>query len=274
MLNIISFFIRNRNFFLFIFLLSLSLVFTFQSHSYHKSKFITSANWFTGSIYNSVNNVYAYFDLKETNQTLIEENKRLRSLLINNDTFSDSINTPKAFSPHLYNVKTATVIHNSYAKTKNYITIDKGEKDSIKQDMGVITSKGIVGIVDNTSKNYAVIQSVLNSLSEINAQLQNTSHFGTLKWNGKDHTIVQLTDIPSLAPVKVGDTIITGGMSTIFPKGILIGTIQDFNPDISENYYTINVKLFNDMTNISYVYIIENKHTDEIKKLEAYSNEE
>ena len=81
-------------------------------------------------------------------------------------------------------------------------------------------------------------------------------------------TTVQLTDISKFAAVKEGDTIITGGESTIFPKGILIGTIQSFVLDVSGDTYTIQVKLFNDMTNLSHAYIIENLNSEEIKQLE------
>ena len=274
MQNIIAFFLRNRNFFFFLALLSLALIFTFQSHSYHKSKFVNSANWVTGGVYESTNNITSYFNLKKQNEILVEENKKLRNIL-----FSIQEETPDSIikdSTHFlsgYKIRTASVIKNSYNRTKNYLTINKGRKDSVLQDQGVITSKGIVGIIDNNSGNYAVVQSVLNSLSEINAQLKNTSHFGTLKWDARNQNIVQLTDIPDIAPIAIGDTIITGGRSSIFPKGVPIGAISNYKLDVSENYYIINVTLFNDMTNIEHVYIIENLNTDEIKQLESSINE-
>jgi len=275
MQNIIAFFLRNRNFFLFIGLLSLAFVFTFQSHSYHRSKFVNSANWFTGGLYETTNNISSYFNLKKQNNILVEENKELRAVLfsINQET-KDTVITDSTHYLNGYKIRTASVIKNSYHKTKNYITINKGKKDSVLQDQGVITSKGILGIIDNNSNRYAVVQSVLNSLSEINAQLKKTSHFGTLKWDTKDYKTVQLTDIPDIAPITVGDTIITGGRSSIFPKGIPIGTISDFKLDVSENYYIIDVHLFNDMTNIEHVYIIENLNIEEINQLEDLVNEQ
>ena len=274
MQNIIAFFIRNRNFFVFLALLSLSLVFTFQSHSYHRSKFINSANWLTGGIYESVNQVNSYFNLKEQNQILAEENKRLRSLLLieNNQEIDSIVEDSSSFLLN-YKIRNATVIKNNYNKTKNYLTIDIGKKDGVEQDMGVISSRGIVGIIDNTSAKYARVQSVLNSLSQINAQLNNTNHFGTLSWDAKNFKLVQLTDIPDIANIKVGDTIITGGRSTIFPKGVLIGTIDSFKLDASENYYIIEVKLSNDMTNLEHVYVIENMDKNEIKQLEETGDE-
>lgn len=270
MQQIINFFIRNKTFFLYLLLMFISLGFTFQSHSYHKAKFINSANWLTGGIYESVNGINDFFNLKEYNTRLLEENQRLRSLLINKknpgipkDTvIGDSIHSGK------YKIIPAEVIKNSYDLQKNYITLNKGTKDSIQQDMGVITSNGIVGIIENTSGSYATVQSVLNRLSEINAQLKNTNHFGTLKWNGKNEHIVQLVDVSRVAPVKIGDTIITGGMSAIFPKGILIGKVKKVNSDISGNYLIIDINLFNDMTSLGDVYIINNKDKKEIQLLE------
>jgi rod shape-determining protein MreC len=140
--------------------------------------------------------------------------------------------------------------------------------------MGVVTSKGIVGIVENVSPNYSTVISILNSNSRINAQLKRSNHFGTLVWNGDDPAVVQLTDVPSVAPLAEGDTIITGGRSLIFPKGIPIGAVKNFSLDQSESYYNIDIQLFNDMTNIGYVYIIENTSQSEIRALQNLSKDE
>lgn len=270
MQNIIAFFIRNRIFFLFLLLLFVSLGFTIQSHSYHRSKFINSANWLTGGVYASVNDIASYFDLKTQNEWLLEENRRLRDSLHNSFQEIPFPNNTQD-STHVlfkYRIVSATVIKNSYSATKNYLTINKGAKDGISRDMGVVSSKGLVGIVENTSSGYAVVQSALNTLTEINASVQRTGQFGSLKWDRKDPSFMQLTDIPKIANPQVGDTIVTGGMSAIFPKGILIGRVHSFELDSSENYYTLQVALFNDMTRLEHLYIIENTHKNEIQTLE------
>ncbi len=265
MQQIINFIIRNKNFLLFLLLFSISILFTIQSHSYHKSKFINSANFLTGSIYNSANNISIYLNLRSQNKLLFEENKRLKSLLYNLESsiktnHSDSLNVPYYFS-------NAQVIKNNYSAPDNVLLINKGTNDSIKQDFGVITTEGIVGIINEISGNYATVISILNTTSSISAQLKKTNHIGSLTWNAKDPAFVQLTDIPKIAPVVIGDTIITSGRSSIFPKNIPIGTIAYFNLDAAENYYEINVKLFNDMTNLEHVYIIENINKPEITNL-------
>ncbi|WP_345190103.1 rod shape-determining protein MreC [Algibacter agarivorans] len=267
MQQIINFIIRNKNFLLFLLLFCVSVLFTIQSHSYHKSKFINSANFLTGGVYNSVNNISDYFNLKAQNQLLAEENKRLRVLISNSGINADTTYIDSLTYNKSYRFYTSNIIKNSYSLNNNVLTINKGTNDSVKQDFGVISSKGLIGIIDKTSNNYATVLSILNTTSRISAQLKKTNHFGTLTWDGDSPEFTQLIDIPKIAPVKIGDTIITSGRSSIFPKGIPIGIIEGFKLDQAENYYEINVKLFNDMTNIEHVYIIENVNTEEINNL-------
>ena len=139
--------------------------------------------------------------------------------------------------------------------------------------MGVVNSAGIIGIVDKTSKNYATVISILNVKSQINAKIKKSNHFGSLVWNGKSTGFVQLIDVPRLASVRKGDTIVTGGQSVIFPENIGIGTIDKIYTDDKTNYYTLNVKLFNDMTNLGHVYIIKSKDREEILNLQKKENE-
>ena len=279
MQQIINFLIRYKNALLFLFLLLISLVFTVQSHSYHRSKFINSANFLSGGIYESVSGVQDYFKLKTYNQQLLEENARLResvsrtAALVEMEVV-DSINLAPLVvqdSTTQFRFIPAKVINNSYAKTDNFLTLKGGRRDSIQKDMGVITSKGIVGVIDKVSNNYSTVLSLLNTNFTTNAQLQETNHYGQLQWDGKNPNQAQLIDMQQQAPVAIGDTIETSGRSAIFPKGIPIGTVQDFKLDQSKNFFLITVKLINDMTNLGHVYVIENNDLEEIKTLEAAS---
>ena len=265
MQQIFDFFFKNKTFLLFLLLFTIALSLTIQSHSYHKSKFINSANFLSGGIYSWTSNINQYFNLKTENEKLLEDNTNLKSLLFNqleNRSISTIDSTNKK-----YVITEAEVYKNSYSAINNYLLINRGEKDSIKEDLGVITSKGIVGIIDKTSEKYARVLSVLNTNSRINAQLEKSGHFGSLKWNSDSPKFVQLEDLPNFAPIKTGDTITTGGQSQIFPKGIPIGEVSSFTNDASGDTYTVNVKLFNDMTNIGHVYIIRNRDKKEIINL-------
>ncbi|GEQ85394.1 rod shape-determining protein MreC [Patiriisocius marinistellae] len=272
MQQIIYFFIKNKNFLLFAFLFLIALILTIQSHSYHNSKVISSTNFFSGGIYSARSNVTSYFDLRKENNLLIEENTRLREQLA---TLKSNIPNPKFEGDILpvFNFTGARVINNNYSKIKNQLTLDKGLKDSLEVDMGVITSKGLVGIINKVSDNYARVQSILNTTSQINAKLKKSNHIGFLTWNTKDPNIVQLIEIPKLAPIAVGDTIVTSGNSSIFPKGILIGTVKDFTVGATDSF-TVDVQLFNDMTSLNHVYVIKNLNLLEIENLEKTDDAE
>lgn len=269
MQQILAFVIKNSHKLLFLLLLGISLSLTIQAHSYHRSRVISSANAVTGGIYSEMNEIDEYFSLRSQNEALAIENARLKSLLYNKVDSSGKPVFDSIKGIRKNDVMVAKVIHNTFNTQLNYITIDAGSKKGIKTDMGVINDLGIVGLVETTSPNYATIQSVLNIKSRINAKIKKSDHFGTLIWNGRNAGLVQLREVPRLASIRKGDTIVTGGQSDIFPENIGIGTIDKYYTDKETNYYTIDVRLFNDMTNLGYVYIIKNKDRQEILKLEA-----
>jgi rod shape-determining protein MreC len=276
MQQIINFLIRNKNFLLFAFLFFISLIFTIQSHSYHKSKFINSANFLSGGVYESASTIQDYFHLKTYNQQLLEENARLReseSKLRSLATQFDSLTLYNTLEEQ-YTYTPARVLKNPYSKTDNIITLKVGKRDSILPGMGVITSQGIVGFIERTSTKYSTVLSILNGNFKTNVKLRASDHSGTLEWNGKHPNIMTVIDMQEQAPVKIGDTIETSGQSAIFPKGIPIGTIENFTLDNSKNFYTLSVRLFNDMTNLGHVYVIENKDKEEIKRLENNNTNE
>lgn len=270
MRQIIYFIKKFRYFLLFIVLETLAFIVIVQERSYHQSKFINSANFITGGVYNKVNSVSAFFHLKKDNQLLSEENVRLKNLLEarENKFVLDSFtvkDTSQYFQKYDYSV--AKIINNNFTKRNNFLTINKGAKHGLAPDLGVINSKGIIGVIKNVSSNYANVLSILNTNSKINVRLKNSNHFGTLVWDGKDYNITQIIDIPRQALVKAGDTIITGGKSAIFPEGIAIGVVKDFKYE-QNKYQIINIVLFNDMSAIGEVQIVKNLHKDEQITLE------
>lgn len=272
MQQIIRFIIKNSTRILFLLLLSISLFLTIQSHSFHSSRTLSSANWVTGSVYAQINRVAEYVNLKSENERLANENAFFRSWYLNavDSTFSGDVSYVNDKNIEVYRAK---VIHNSYNRKNNFLTIDKGERDGVAPFMGVVNSLGVIGIIDNTSSGYATVMSILNTKIEINARLKKSDHFGTLKWNGKNAGIVQLVDVPRLASVRTGDTIVTGSQSMIFPENIPIGRIEKVYVDTQTNYFTIDVRLFNDMTNLGHVYILNNKDREEVLELESLTNE-
>jgi len=270
MQQILNFVLKNKTFLLFLLLLSISLALTIQSHSYHRSKFVNSANNITGGIYGAFHSISQYFDLKQENEKLANENKRLRASLFN---MRQNASNSKIDTIQRFNVYKAHVYKNSYTLSNNVLTLNKGKTDSIDEDFGVITTSGIVGIIDNVSNNYSTAISILSKKTRINAKLKKSNHIGSLVWDGKSPNYTLLKDVSKFANVAIGDTIVTGGQSSIFPKDIGIGTVAQLETDPGGDTYTINVKLFNDMTNLGTVYIVENLDRTEIFNLQKQSNE-
>jgi rod shape-determining protein MreC len=270
MRQIIYFIKKFRYFLLFIVLEILAFILIIQNHSYHQSKFVNSANFVTGGFYNKVNSVNEFFHLKINNQILSEENARLKNLLearekkFGLDSFT-VIDTSQYFQKYEYSV--GKIINNNFTKRNNFLTLNKGAKNGLTPDLGVINSKGIIGVIKNVSSNYATVLSILNSNSKINVRLKNSNHFGTLVWDGKNYNIMQVIDIPRQAVVKAGDTIVSGGKSAIFPEGIEIGVVKDFKYELNK-YQIINILLFNDMSAIGEVQIVKNLHKNEQFTLE------
>lgn len=276
MQQIFNFIIRNSNRLLFLLLLGISLALTIQSHSFHRSRVISSANFLSGGVYEKINHINEYLNLRTENDELVLENARLKSLLFNKE---DTDTTKVPVANNVKGVKPADiivskVIHNSYNTHENYITLNSGSNEGVKQDMGVINSLGIIGVIDNTSPRYSTVVSILNMKSHINAKLKKSNHFGSLTWDGKSTGFVQLEDVPRLASIRKGDTIVTGGQSVIFPEGINIGTVSKIYIKKNTSYYVIDVKLFNDMTNLGHVYIIKSKDREELINLEKKEKNE
>lgn len=269
MQQIIQLLLKNSYKLLFLLLISISLILTIKSHSYHRSQYINSANYIAGTVYQKVNNTKEYLSLKEKNAQISNENARLKEMLFNKkDTLLSSQSTLENENA-IFNVKRAKIVKNNFNSRENYLTLNIGSKSGITTDMGVINDLGIVGIVEKTSNNFAIVQSVLNTKSKINAKIKNSDHFGTLTWDGTNTGYAQLIDVPRLAEIRKGDSIVTGAESVIFPENIPIGKIDKVFINKKTNYYTINVRLFNDMTSLGYVYVIENKLKKEKEELET-----
>lgn len=271
MRSLLRYLLRNYAFVLFLLLEGIALTLLFSYNSYQRSKYLNSSNNITGNIYQTYSSVIQYFQLAAINKKLAEENTELRTMLENQPGIvatEDSMFVNVEEIDTLYQFTPARIINNSVNRPFNYFTLNKGRKDGIKPDQGVISPGGIVGVVTHVSQSYAVGLSVLNSRWSISAMLQKNRYFGSLIWQGGDYTIADLTEIPLHVDVSPGDTIVTSGYSSIFPEGIMIGTIEDFTRPDGENYYDIKVKLSTDFKSLSYVEVIENQDKPEIEELE------
>jgi len=266
------FFIQKYKYFLvFIILQTFALGLTINNHNFHRSKFISTANFLSGNLYEKTSNISSYFSLNDQNKILVTENEKLLNEIEDLKFLITKNNITKkkdsSFLNSTFQYISCKIIRNEFSKHYNFLTINRGESDGIKKEMGLVNSKGILGITEKTSNSYTRVQSILNGSCLVNAKFKNNNHYGSLTWNGKDYNVVQLTDIPRQAAFTIGDTIVTGGKSSIFPEGIPIGKVLN-NPEALSSFNTIDILLFNDMSNIRDAYIIKNFDKEEIKNLE------
>ena len=284
MQQIIDFIIRKKDVVVYLILLLFSLLLIINSNYFHKSKILLFSNSITNYTFDKFSFFNEYFELKKINSSLIDENLFLKSRLekMSNNNNIDSLKNV------IFKYKNAKVISNNLSSFKNHLIINKGINDGLKNEMGIINSTGIVGIINRTSKNYSSVMSILNIETKINAKVKRTSHFGTVEWDGLSNNYLLLNDIPETADIKVGDSIITGGMSLIFPEGINVGVVSEVinknkhNDSLSrlntnngkyldiefrENYLNIEVKLHTNMNNLNNVYVIESLNREEFKNI-------
>ncbi|MCU4176822.1 rod shape-determining protein MreC [Carboxylicivirga sp. N1Y90] len=258
MRNFIRFIIKHHFVILFVIIELISILFVVNYNAYQRSVFLSSSNRVSAGMYGTFSEGAEYLMLRQINKELAQENAYLRSRLpesfkASKDYFQlvfDSL------SQQEYVYRAAKVINNSTNKRFNYITLNKGANNGIEPEMGVISSRGVVGIVKNVSDNYSTVISVLNTRMKVSARLKESGFFGALEWHGGAYQYAYLREIPRHANVNVGDVIETSGYSSIFPGGILIGTVQEVDLQTGESFYEIKVKLSVDYKNLSYVEVI------------------
>lgn len=270
MRNLIVFLWKHQFFVFFIILEAVSITFLFNSYSYHRSLAFNTINNVTGNMYGSYNSVTEFFGLINENEKLAEENALLRNRMLIVDNQFDSVFTGQDSN---YYYRTAKVVSNSVNRQNNYILINKGENDSIAPEMGVISSKGVVGIVVGTSSNYAYVMSLLHQNSRISARIKKNNHLVNVLWNGHDYEEGLVVDIPSHIELYPGDSIVTSGNSLIFPEGIMIGTIREYMQSSNQDLSEAIIEFSADFNKLQFVYIIENKMKPEADTLiSAFEN--
>lgn len=276
MRNIFLFIRRYAAFITFFFLQVLSLWFLFSYNRFHRAKFLGIANEFTGRVNTQFNKVEDFFYLREENRRLNRVNDSLLNLqpanFMTRDTTSqlhrDSIAYDTLGHYRRFVMRPGTVVYNTVNAQKNYIQINRGSNQGIKDKMGVVSSDGkVVGVVVNVSPNFSEAMSLLHVQNTISASLKKSGEFGTIEWDGKNPGFVTLKKIPKTVDVKVGDSVITSTVSFTFPSGFMVGTIAEVKSDQASGMYLLKVKTAANFNNIQQVHIIENLERDEQMKL-------
>lgn len=232
--------------------------------------FINSSKTISGVFYERANQIAEFWSMSAVSDSLAEENARLRAELRNarfvETILKDSVDNEK--TSQRYTFIAADIINNSIHRHSNSLTINRGANHGIQERMGVFDDKGIVGITRNVGPRFSQVMSILHKESKVSAVIQRNNYFGPLIWPGNNPKKATLSDIPKHAKLIKGDTIATSGYSTIFPAGLMIGTIDTFWLEPGSNFYTIDVNLSNDLSRAKYVYVVNDLLKDEIKSIE------
>ncbi len=274
MRNILRFLMRYSAILLFVVLESFSLYLLFNFNNFQQSTFFSTANRLNGYLYSLQENVTVYFNLKPNNEALLKENNRLllevASLKSNLAHYTDTTKIPllRMKAADEYTLIPARVIQNSVTHLRNYVTLNAGSKAGISVGMGVADADGIIGVVSMVSKNYAIVIPVLHNKQRFSCKLKQTSVLGSLAWDGVDRRYAYLEEVPPYVRVKKGDTVVTNGLSAIFPEGIMVGTVENIATSSDANYLRLKVRLSTRFDAISNVRVIRYTHRKELIELE------
>ncbi|MGI4751704.1 MAG: rod shape-determining protein MreC [Janthinobacterium lividum] len=271
MRNLLIFISKYNAFFLFIIFEIIALITFVKNNNFQKATFISSSNEVVGTIYLKVDQLTDYLKLGITNDSLAQENARLRNQLKSSFYVDSSVvkRVTDSIYKQQYTYISAKVINNSFNRRNNYLTINRGSNAGITKGMGVICSSGVVGIVTYTGPNLSTIQSLLHENTRVSAMLTDSNNVGSIIWdNNLDPTKAMLINFMKQVKIKKGTPVVTSGYS-LFPTGTMIGYIS--RPDVkdSNNGTGIEVKLSVNFSSLQYVYVIKNKLALEQQGLEA-----
>ncbi|MBK6265931.1 rod shape-determining protein MreC [Marivirga sp. S37H4] len=269
MRRLFQFIYQYRAFFVFLMLELISGWLVVNHNDYISASYFNSSSALAGNIYNSKQSVQDYFQLKEVNQNLAQENEKLRNTLALSAPIVDSTEffTPIYLSGQ-YEFTIAKVVNNSVSRFRNYFTLNKGSKNGIKEGMGVVNPNGIVGKIKSVSENFSTGYSALNGNLLISAVIAETETLCTANWDGKDPTKMTLKYVPRHVKVETGMDVVTSGFNALFPADVKIGEIETVVIEENATFYDITLHLSVDFQSLDYVYVIGNQLQQEKDSLE------
>ena len=275
MRNIFLFIRRYFVFLSFVVLQFIALWILFKFNRFHRAVFLGVATEVTGGINTQVDKIDDYFHLREENRRVHRMNDSLLNLLKNNfnptDTaqklVTDSVRIDTLTETRRYLYREAKVVYNSVNFENNYLQLNRGAKEGIKDNMAVLNSDfSVVGQVVNVSPNFSQVMSLLHTKSRIPAMLKTTNVAGIIRWDAKDPRFLTLDGISKDVAVKKGDTILTSKYSFNYPPHFFLGRIADIKIDKSSGFYLIKVRCAINFANIQQVFIVENlQRTEQVE---------
>lgn len=279
MRKLLDFIVRKRHWLLFFLLEFISFALIYRNHGYQRNMMLSSANVISGHIASVSGYVNSYLNLRDINRDLLERNGHLEMELIElqeqiemmqADTvaFAGFSTTDSISNSFPYDFILANVVNNSVTHLSNFITINKGRLDGIQPDMGVVSEKGVVGIISTVSDHFSVIIPLLNPKFKLSCKILGSSYFGSLSWNGHNARYANLDELPRHMEFEKGDLVVTSGYSAVFPAGVIVGRVTDFSKQHDDNFYSLEVELATDFQSLNNVRVIKNYRQEEQLNLE------
>jgi rod shape-determining protein MreC len=274
-------FLSKYNYWLvFILLEAISLCALFRFNGYQGSVWFTSANTVSGKVMEWQSNILAYLALGDNNRALTERNVVLEHRIAELEHQLKKLDTEHSYTEQRtdsllrsYQLLPATVVNNSVLLQDNYITINRGEADGVRPEMGVVCGTGVVGIIYLTAPHYSIVIPVLNSKSNISCRLRKSGYFGYLNWDGGNPLYAWMNDIPRYAKINTGDVIETSGFSSVFPEGLFIGKVNQVRNSKDGLSYRIKVHLGTDFARLRDVSVIISPDQNELDSLSVQLKE-
>ncbi len=271
MLRLFQFVVRYQAFFLFLLLEVLCAWLIIRNNRYQNAAFFNSSNKIAGTVLNLNQNITSYFDLRQVNDQLMDENANLQSELArlkNRLVQQDQRSSGELNRINNYSFTTAKVVNNSTRRAANYLTIDKGTDDNIKPGMAVIGNEGIVGKIKASSGKFSTVISLLHPDVLTSCVLVKSNTVCTVKWDGRDPRKARVLYVPRHVQVAVGDSVATSGFNAVFPSDIPVGVVTELDIKPESTFYDIEINFASKFEQLSYVFVIGNQLKIEKDSLE------
>ena len=149
----------------------------------------------------------------------VEENIRLRNLLGYKNKASH------------FDLLPARVIGREVATWSSIIVIDRGSYDGIKNEMPVITDYGLVGCISEAGPYSSKVELITDPRVAVGTLVQRSRLAGIIEGNLNDAEHPRMINLPLTADVTSGDVIITSGLRSIYPKGLIVGNVKEVKND-------------------------------------------
>ncbi len=271
MRNLLAFLKRFQIFLVFALLQVVALSIYVRYSEFARVQIFSSASKINGELLSIRNSVTKYVNLEKTNLTLEKENAALREKLksSNYKIQRNTIFIEDTVFQNQYKFIAARVVNNTFDKRNNYMTIDIGSNHGIKKGMGVLSSKGIVGIIHIVGTQFSVVKTILSKNINIDVSLAKNGAFGLLKWDGINPKVCQVTGISNDIQVKKFEKVVARGGSGIFPYGIPVGVVTKRKSIEGKPLWDLQVFLAEDFRTIQHVYVVENKLLKKQKDVES-----